>query len=67
MSSFDIASKTNANSYSIGNTELYISQNENNFQYKVNEDDFGVEMNHFRIIKIIQDNKKMLLNSEKYI
>ena len=65
MSSFDMAAKTNANSYSYANTELCISQNENNIQYKVNEGDFGVEMNHFRIIKIIQENKKMLIKREK--
>ena len=67
MSSFDMAAKTNANSYSYANTELYISQNENNVQYKVNEGEFGVEMNHFRIIKIIQENKKMLIKREQYL
>lgn len=65
MSSFDMVVKTNANSYSYANTELFISQNENNLQYTVNQGEYGVEMNHFRIIKIIQENKKMLVINEK--
>ena len=63
MSSFDLPTKTN--SYSYANNELYIISNENNFEYKSNYKNYGVEMNHFRIVKIIQDNKNMLKKNEK--
>ena len=65
ISSFDLPTKTN--SYSCANNELYIISNENNFEYKVNYKNYGVEMNHFRIVKIIQDNKRMLKKNEKNI
>ena len=65
MSFFGIDKKANANPYS--NSELCISTNENNFEYKakylVNE----VEMNHFKIVKIIQNNKLMLIKNENNI
>ena len=65
ISSFDLPTKTN--SYSYANNELYIISNENNFEYKVNYKNYDVEMNHFRIVKIIQENKRMLKKNEKNI
>lgn len=56
ISSIDMAIKSNI-SYSFANSDLCIVSKENNFEYKVNDRNSGVEMNHFRIVKIIQDNK----------
>ena len=64
MSSFDLATKTNANSYSYANNELSIAANENNIEYKGYDGHYGVEMNHFRIVKIIQESKSMLIKNE---
>ena len=66
FSSFDMPTKTNSYSY-CNNAELYIISKENNFQYKAhaNDGNNGVEMNHFRIVKIIQDNKSLLIRNEK--
>ena len=67
MSFFDMGKKTNANSYSYSNTELFISTKENNFEYKANYLANEVEMYHFKIVKIIQNNKLMLLKDENNI
>ena len=66
FSSCDMPTKTNSYSY-CNNTELYIISKENNFLYKAhaNDGNNGVEMNHFRIVKIIQDNKNLLIRNEK--
>ena len=68
MSSFDMPTKTNSYSY-YNNNELCIISKENNIEYitKNNVENFGVEMNHFRIVKIIQNNKNMLIKNEKNI
>ena len=65
MSFFGMDKKTNVNSYS--NIELCISTNENNFEYKAKYLANEVEMNHFRIVKIIQSNKLMLIKNENNI
>ena len=61
-SSFDLINKTNTNSYY--NCELCISANENNIHYKGKDNNYGVEMSHFNIVKSIQHNKSMLVKSE---
>ena len=63
-SSFDLINKTNTNSYSYVANELCITANENNIQYKGNDSNYGVEMSHFNIVKIIQKNKSLLVKNE---
>ena len=67
MSSYELAHKINSNSYCYDNTELSIVSKENNIGYSANNEDYGVEMNHFRIVRIIQENKNLLIKSEKNI
>ena len=67
MSSYELAHKINSNSYCYDNAELSIVSKENNIGYSANNEDYGVEMNHFRIVKIIQENKNLLIKSEKNI
>ena len=63
-SSFDLVNKTSTNSYTYANNELCITANENNIQYKGDNCYYGVEMSHFNIVKIIQQNKSMLIKKE---
>lgn len=58
ISLIDMAIKNN--SYSFANSDLCIVSKENIFEYKVNDKNCGVEMNHFRIVKIIQENKNIV-------
>ena len=61
MYSLDLISKTNINSYSNAFSDLNVVSNENNFEFKKNDNfNHGVEMSHFRIVKIIQENKKYI-------
>ena len=65
MCSFDLSAQTHImNSSSYVNTEFnknYINKNENqkNDEYEL----YGVEMNHFRIVKFIQETKNLLKHS----
>ena len=62
MCSFDLSAKTHINSNSYVNTEF--NNNYQNIKENKNDGDHnGVEINHFRIVKFIQDTKKMLINS----
>ena len=54
MCSFDMMNKTNGHSYA--NTEIL----DINDKKKFIEEEFGVEMYHFRIVQIVQENKSML-------
>ena len=68
---FDSATRTNANNNSFSNLnanpELNIVK-ENNLNYlHNNETNNGVEMNHFKIVALIQENKKLLEKFEKKI
>ena len=64
MYAFELNPKTSNNCNSKIFTELNIVSKENNFQYKIN-DNCGVEMNHFRVVKIIQENK-IMINKYEY-
>ena len=68
---FDSATRTNANNNSFSNLnsnpELNIVK-ENNLNYlHNNETNYGVEMNHFKIVALIQENKYLLEKFEKKI
>ena len=66
MCSFELVAQKHMNSSSYMNTELnknYFNMKENENKHKNKYDLFGVEMNHFRIVKFIQDTKNVLVNS----
>jgi len=68
---FDSVTRTNVNNNSFSNSnanpELNIVK-ENNLNYlKSNESNKGVEMNHFKIVALIQENKNQLEKFEKKI
>ena len=50
------------NRISVVRNDLYISSNTNNIKKDFCE---GIEMNHFRIVSIIQENKRLLSQNEK--
>ena len=51
------------NKISISKNNLYITSNEKDINKDLNE---GIEMNHFRIVSIIQENKKLLRQNDKW-
>ena len=72
MCSFDIPSQNNINNTAYINTdfhkEIHSNKSNQSFSKNLNTDNnnnndkcFGVEMNHFRIVKFIQESKNMLL------
>lgn len=66
MCSFELVAQKHMNSSSYMNTELnknYFNMKENENKHNNKYDLFGVEMNHFRIVKFIQDTKNFLVNS----
>ena len=66
MCSFELVAQKHMNSSSYMNTELnknYFNMKEKENKHKNKCDLFGVEMNHFRIVKFIQDTKNFLVNS----
>mgnify|MGYP003571389240 CR=1 FL=1 len=68
---FDSATRTNANNNSFSNSNVNPELNivkENNLNYiHSNESNIGVEMNHFKIVALIQENKNLLEKFEKKI
>ena len=67
MSFIDIDINTNKNSFSFNNNDLWISTQENKFEYIANPFSNELEMNHFKIVKFIQNHKAMLIKHEKNI
>ena len=67
MSFIDIDINTNKNSFSFNNNDLWISTQENKFEYIANPFSNELEMNHFRIVKFIQNHKAILIKHEKNI
>jgi hypothetical protein len=76
MCSFDIPSQNNINNTAYINTEFHkeihsnkcnqsFSKNLNTDNNNNNDKCFGVEMNHFRIVKFIQESKNMLLKNNE--
>lgn len=68
---FDSVSRSNANNNSFSNSNANPEYNivkENNLNYiQSNESNKGVEMNHFKIVALIQENKNLLEKFEKNI
>ena len=68
---FDSVTRTNANNNSFSNSNVNPELNivkENNLNYiHRNESNIGVEMNHFKIVALIQENKNLLEKFEKKI
>ena len=76
MCSFELPSQNNINSNTYINTEFYKeiscdknrnNKNNKNFGNKSindNNNNIGIEMNHFRIVKFIQETKNMLLSNK---
>ena len=65
INSYELPTKANANSFFYDNNELSGVSKEINISYEACNEMYGVEMNHFRIVKIIQENKNMLNKNEK--
>ena len=68
---FDSVTRTNANNNSFSNSNMKSELNivkENNLNFlQSNETNKGVEMNHFKIVALIQENKNLLEKFEKKI
>ena len=70
MCSFELPTQNNMNSSAYVNTEYNKEihydkcDDKNNKRKKSNDGYFGVEMNHFRIVKFIQESKSLLLKNE---
>ena len=75
MCSFELPTQNNINSSTYINTEFHkeIHYNKCNQSFRKNltndnddnDNNFGVEMSHFRIVKFIQESKKMLLKNNE--